>query len=73
MIKTILVPATGSDADAACFVTALSVARSFAAHIDALHVRLDPIEIAVLDVHRGIGRGAARRHHRRPDARRRRA
>lgn len=47
MIKTILVPATGSDADAACFVTALSVARSFAAHIDALHVRLDPIEIAV--------------------------
>lgn len=47
MIKTIFVPATGNGTDTACFAAALSVARSFAAHIDALHVRLDPVEVAV--------------------------
>ena len=47
MIKTILVPATGSDSDLAVFGAALSVARPFGAHIDALHAHLNPIEVAV--------------------------
>ncbi len=47
MIKTILVPATGNETDAAIFAAALQIARPFAAHLDVLHVRLDPVEIAV--------------------------
>lgn len=46
MIKTLLVPATGGDTDDLAFTTALTVARAFAAHIDFLHVRLDPAEVA---------------------------
>ncbi len=46
MIKTILVPATGTDADSGVFTAALNVARLFAAHLDFLHVRLDPGDIA---------------------------
>jgi hypothetical protein len=41
-----LVPATGTDADAAAFAAALSVARRFTAHLDVLHVRLDAAEAA---------------------------
>ncbi|MGH7093972.1 MAG: hypothetical protein ACREFB_10605, partial [Stellaceae bacterium] len=47
MIKTILVPATGNQTDTAILSAALTVGRRFAAHIDALHVRADPIEAAV--------------------------
>jgi nucleotide-binding universal stress UspA family protein len=47
MIKTILVAATGSESDAASFAAALAIARPLAAHLDVLHVRLDPISIAV--------------------------
>jgi nucleotide-binding universal stress UspA family protein len=47
MIKTILVPATGSDTDAAVFASALAVARPFAAHLDFLHVRIDAATMAV--------------------------
>jgi len=47
MIKTILVPATGSDADAAVFASAHAVARAFAAHLDFLHVRPDATAVAV--------------------------
>lgn len=47
MIKTILVPAIGNDTDVAAFAVALRAARSFAAHLDVLHVRLDTIEAAV--------------------------
>src|SRR6185437_6047735 len=47
MIKTILVPATGGAADSRTFATAAAIARSFLAHIDAVHVRYDPVEIAV--------------------------
>ena len=46
MIKTLLVPVTGGDTDDLAFTTALTVARAFAAHIDFLHVRLDPAEVA---------------------------
>jgi len=45
MIKTILVPATGYDLDRVNFETALGVARLFDAHVDFLHLRIDPIEI----------------------------
>jgi nucleotide-binding universal stress UspA family protein len=47
MIKTILVPATGSDIDNAVFASALAVARPFSAHIDFLHVRVDASAMAV--------------------------
>ena len=46
MIKTILVPATGSDVDAAAFTAGLTVAHRLGAHVDVLHVHLDPREIA---------------------------
>jgi nucleotide-binding universal stress UspA family protein len=44
MIKTILVPATASETDGAVFEAALSVARMFSAHLDFLHVRVDPVQ-----------------------------
>jgi nucleotide-binding universal stress UspA family protein len=47
MIKTILVPATGSDKDSTVFATALAVARAFAAHLEFLHVRPDSAAMAV--------------------------
>jgi nucleotide-binding universal stress UspA family protein len=45
MFKTILVPATGSDSDAAVFAAALGVARLFEAHMEFLHVSVDPVEV----------------------------
>jgi nucleotide-binding universal stress UspA family protein len=47
MIKTILVPATGSDRDSAVFASALALARAFAAHLEFLHVRPDAAATAV--------------------------
>lgn len=58
MIKTILVPATGNPSDSTTLAAALTVARGFAAHIDALHVRLDPVEVAVSST-AGDGSGGA--------------
>ncbi len=58
MIKTILVPATGSDADAAVFASALAVGRRFDAHLDFLHVRVDATTIATSMAADGAG-GAA--------------
>jgi hypothetical protein len=55
MIKTILVPATGTEADAAGYAAAFAVADRFAAHIDALHVRLDPAEVAMSMSTEGAG------------------
>jgi nucleotide-binding universal stress UspA family protein len=46
MIKTILVPWTGSESDREAFQSAIRAARSFAAHLEFLHVRIDPVEIA---------------------------
>jgi nucleotide-binding universal stress UspA family protein len=46
MIKTILVPATGSNTDDTVFMSALAVARAFDAHIDFLHVRVDAGTVA---------------------------
>jgi nucleotide-binding universal stress UspA family protein len=47
MIKTILVPVDDPDGEAASFAAALALARQFGAHIDALHVRLDPAATAL--------------------------
>jgi nucleotide-binding universal stress UspA family protein len=47
MIKTILVPATGSDSDIPVFASALAVARRFDAHLEFLHVRPDAAAMAV--------------------------
>jgi nucleotide-binding universal stress UspA family protein len=47
MIKTVLVPATGSERDGAVFAAALGVARRFAAHMEFLHVRPDALALAV--------------------------
>ena len=47
MIKSILVPATGTEADLTSLTTALKIAHDFSAHIDALHVRFDAVDIAV--------------------------
>ena len=55
MIRNILVPATGNDSDATCFATALAAARIFSAHIDALHVRFDPVDVAVAMSSDGAG------------------
>jgi nucleotide-binding universal stress UspA family protein len=58
MIKTILVPATGSDMDIAVFRSALTVARAFAAHLEFLHVHVDAMAIAATMVSdAGIGAG----------------
>jgi nucleotide-binding universal stress UspA family protein len=46
MIKSILVPSTGTDTDTAVFASALAVARPFAAHLDFLHVRIDAAAMA---------------------------
>jgi nucleotide-binding universal stress UspA family protein len=46
MIKTILVPATGSDADTGVFASALAVARPFGAHLGFLHIRIDSAAFA---------------------------
>jgi nucleotide-binding universal stress UspA family protein len=55
MIKTILVPAMGNETDVSAFAVALRAARSFAAHLDVLHVRLDTIEAAVALTADGAG------------------
>jgi nucleotide-binding universal stress UspA family protein len=58
MIKSILVPATGSAADVAVFTSALAVARRFEAHLEFLHVRADAAAIATTMASDGGG-GAA--------------
>jgi nucleotide-binding universal stress UspA family protein len=46
MIKTILVPATGTDTDGGVFASAMTVARPFGAHLGFLHIRIDPATFA---------------------------
>jgi nucleotide-binding universal stress UspA family protein len=55
MIKTILVPATGSETDQVAYATAFTVARLFGARVDALHVRLDPVAVGVAMSTEGAG------------------
>jgi len=46
MIRTILVPATGSDTDAGVFASALTVARPLGAHLAFLHISIDAATFA---------------------------
>jgi nucleotide-binding universal stress UspA family protein len=55
MIKSILVPATGSDSDNAVFASALAIARVFDAHLDFLHVRVDAAAVAATMAIDGAG------------------
>ncbi len=55
MFKTILVPATASDSDNAVFSSALTVARAFDAHLEFLHVRVDPAAMAATMATDGSG------------------
>lgn len=55
MIKTILVPATGSDTDDITFASALTVAREFDAHLNFLHVRVDAAAMAATMAQDGSG------------------
>ena len=48
MIKTILVPATGSDSDSAVFTSALAIARTFAAHLEFLSGVEEIFDVQVL-------------------------
>ena len=59
MIKTILVPTSGSSTDRSVFGTALALARPLAAHIEFLHVHLTPGVAALHTPHVGFLRGAA--------------
>lgn len=55
MIKTILVPATGSNTDNAVFASALAVARAFDAQLGFLHVGVDAAAIAATMAADGSG------------------
>jgi nucleotide-binding universal stress UspA family protein len=55
MIKTILVPATGSQTDDGVFASALAMARAFDAHLDLLHVRVDAAAMAATMAADGSG------------------
>ncbi|HTW53682.1 MAG TPA: universal stress protein [Stellaceae bacterium] len=55
MIKTILVRASGDESDSAAYAATRCIARRFGAHIDGLHVRLDPVELAVAMSTEGAG------------------
>ena len=51
MIKTIFIPASGSDTDTRVFATALAVAKPFGAHMRFFHLHLSPGEAAVRAPH----------------------
>ena len=55
MIKSILVPATGSGTDNVVFASALTVARAFDAHLYFLHVRVDAAAMAATMAFDGSG------------------
>lgn len=59
MIKTLFVPASGSDTDMRVFATALAIAKPFGAHMRFLHVHLAPGEAAIRAPHVEWARGPA--------------
>ena len=59
MFKHILVPATGATTDAPVFATALLVARTFQAHIEFLHVKIDVTDVIISMTSGGVGGGIA--------------
>jgi nucleotide-binding universal stress UspA family protein len=58
MIKTILIPTSGSSTDDSVFTTALALARPLAAHLGFYHVRLTPGEAAAQAPHVAFCMGA---------------
>jgi nucleotide-binding universal stress UspA family protein len=62
MIKTILVPTSGSDTDFITFKTALAVARLFRAHIEFFHVQVNTGEALRYSPHIGFARGPGLRN-----------
>lgn len=62
MIKTILVPTSGSGTDQRVFATALALGRTCAAHLHFLHVHLAPGTAALQVPHFEFCRGAAISH-----------
>jgi nucleotide-binding universal stress UspA family protein len=58
MIKTILVPTSGSHTDVSVFATALALARPLAAHLEFCHLRLTLGEAAVRAPHAQLYRGS---------------
>ena len=59
MIKSILVPTSGSQTDESVFATALALAQPFAAHLQFLHVHLTATEAALNTPHVDFCQGAA--------------
>ena len=59
MIKTILVPASGSDTDAIVFDTALAAARPCRAHLEFFHLRVSSGAALQYTPHVGFARGKA--------------
>jgi hypothetical protein len=59
MIKTILVPTSGTRSDDSVFATALAVARPLDAHLEFYHLRLTVYEAAVRAPHVQFCRGRA--------------
>ncbi len=57
-IKTILVPAGGSESDRSIFEAALAAATPFGAHLDFYHVIVDACEAAENTPHTGFAMGA---------------
>ncbi|HEY7662720.1 MAG TPA: universal stress protein [Xanthobacteraceae bacterium] len=57
MIKTVLVPASGSDTDAAVFETALAAARACRAHLEFFHLRVSSGEALRYTPHVAFARG----------------
>ncbi len=62
MIKSILVPTSGTETDHGVFSTALAVARPLAAHLDFYHVRLSVYEAALRSPPVQFCRGPALSH-----------
>jgi len=62
MIKTILVPTSGSGTDDNVFATALAFGRPFAAHLHFLHLHLTPITAAIQVPHFEYCQGAGISH-----------
>jgi nucleotide-binding universal stress UspA family protein len=61
MIRTILVPTSGSETDAVVFETALAAARPCQAHLEFFHVRVSAGEALRYREHASFARGKALR------------
>jgi len=58
-MKSILVPAGGSDTDELVFATALAAARPFSAHLQFVHIYVNPGQAAINTPHVEFASGAA--------------